>query len=289
VNKDWASPAQFNHMILAVAISDATKSPTAITTAVGRLLLFDPTDYLTPLGDLPFHEQGSYALICAGSKGDIAQMPVISADANLITDTVHATLSAAGKLTAALAIKSQGQAARSERSKYDVQPDQYKVEMERYLNYFAKGATITKIEAHDAFEQNSFSSNLDFESLGYGQVMQGRMLVFNPSIVEPSARHFPVEKDRHEPIVLNSRLYRKQVTIDLPEGFKVDEAPSPFEAQTPFAKFALIYRQAPGQLVMEEELRTEAVTLPATDYPQVKKFFDSVLGADNQSAVLVKD
>ena len=40
---------------------------------------------------------------------------------------------------------------------------------------------------------------------------------------------------------------------------------------------------------MDEELRTEAVTLPASDYSKVKKFFDNVYGASNQNAVLVKN
>ena len=84
VKKDWASPWQFNHMILAIQVSDAVKAAPIIQTASGRLLIFDPTDYLTPVGDLPFYEQGSYALICAGAKGDIAQMPVIEPDTNSI-------------------------------------------------------------------------------------------------------------------------------------------------------------------------------------------------------------
>ena len=82
--------------------------PTAIATPVGRLLIFDPTDYLTPMGDLPSYEQGSYALLCAGAKGDLLQMPVISPEANLMTETVHASLDEAGKLTASVALLSQG-------------------------------------------------------------------------------------------------------------------------------------------------------------------------------------
>jgi hypothetical protein len=289
VKKDWASPSQFNHMILAVQISDSTKAPTAISTLVGRLLIFDPTDDLTPMGDLPFHEQGSYALLCAGPKGDLIQMPVIAPEANLLTQTVEASLDPAGKLTASLSLQSQGQAARNERMKHDVSPEKYKSEMERYLTYYARSAAIGKIEAHDDFDQDKFSTSLDFESTGYAQVMQNRLLVFNPSITQPAARHFPAEKERNLPIVLNGRLYRKRVSIKLPDGFTVDELPASFHAEEPFAKFSVAFRQESGQLIVDEELRTEAVTLPATDYPTVKKFFDNVYGANNQNAVLVKN
>ena len=289
VKKEWASPWQFNHMILAIQISDATKASTVISTSAGRLLLFDPTDDLTPVGDLPFHEQGSYALICAGDKGDLVQMPVIAPEANVMSQTVQATLDPTGKLTASVVFQSDGQTARNERLKHDASPEHYKAEMERYLNFYAKGAAISRIEAHDTFEENKFSSSLDFESASYGQIMQNRLLVFNPSVIVPPARHFPVERERNEPIVLNGRLYQKHVSLKLPDGFTVDEMPTPFKAESPFAKFSIAYRQEAGQLIVEEELRTESVTLPASEYVKVKKFFDNVYGANNQSAVLVKN
>ncbi len=289
VKKEWASPWQFNHMILAIQVSDAVKAPTVISTPVGRLLLFDPTDYLTPVGDLPYYEQGSYALICAGDKGDLAQMPVIAPEQNVFSQTVQATLEPSGKLTASVEFQSSGQAARNERLKHNVPPETYKAEMERYLNVYAKAAAIQKIEAEDVFEQNKFISKLEFESPAYAQMMQNRLLVFNPTVIEPSVRHFPAEKERHESIVLNGRVYRKQVIVKLPDGFAVDEMPSPFKAEAPFAKFTISYRNEAGHILVDEELRTQAVTLPAGDYPQVKKFFDNVLGANNQKAVLVKN
>jgi hypothetical protein len=289
VKKDWASPSQFNHMILAIQVSDAVNAPTVISSPVGRLLIFDPTDDKTPMGDLPFYEQGSYALICAGAKGELMPMPVISPDLNVESETIQASLDPTGKLTASLALESTGQAARNERQRHDVSPDKYKAEMERYLNYYAKAAMISKLEAHDAFDQNTFSASIDFESADYAQLMQGRLLVFDPSVIPPSARHFPAEESRDQPIVLNGRVYRKKVNIKVPDGFTVDEMPSPLHAEAPFAKFNIAYRQEAGRIVVDEELRTEAVTLPAADYAKVKKFFDNVYGANNQQAVLVKN
>jgi len=40
---------------------------------------------------------------------------------------------------------------------------------------------------------------------------------------------------------------------------------------------------------MEEELKTEGMTLPAERYGDVKKFFDEFNGADQQQAVLIKN
>jgi hypothetical protein len=206
-----------------------------------------------------------------------------------MSQTIEASLDANGTLTASLVMQSQGQSARRERMQHDVPADQYKAAMERYLAFYAHSATVNKVEALDAFDQDSFMSRVEFQSHNYGQLMQGRLLVFNPSVTEPSASHFTVAKDRQLPVVLNARVYRKQVTVTLPDGFTVDEMPSPYQAETPFAKFKIEFRQEPGKLTVVEELRTEAVTLPASEYGKVKQFFDNVYGANNQSAVLVKN
>jgi hypothetical protein len=66
----------------------------------------------------------------------------------------------------------------------------------------------------------------------------------------------------------------------MPQSLKREEA---------FAKFSVNYRQENGSLVMDEELRTESVTLPPEEYSHVKKFFDTVFGADAQNAVLVRN
>lgn len=290
VKKEWASPSQFNHMVIAVQVSEATKAPTVIDSPVGRVLLFDPTDEKTPLGDLPVYEQGSYALLCAGPKGDLVRMPVIASEANVLSQTLNVALASDGGITASLAVEATGQAARRERGLYESgSPDEYKSSLERYLSTSVKGASVVKVTARDAYDQNKFSAELNFASEHYGQLMQNRLLVFNPAVTEPAASRFPVAKERLQPILLNGKTYRKHVAIKLPAGFTVDEMPAPFSDKTSFAQFSVSYRQESGELIMDEELRVDTATLPAAEYARVKKFFDNLFGADAQNVVLVKN
>src|SRR5215813_5146020 len=99
VRQEWPSPQQFNHCIIAVKVSDETQAPTIVKhPSLGRLLIFDPTDDDTPVGDLPDHEQGSYALIVAGDAGELLKMPVTPPEANRLERAVEAELSADGAL-----------------------------------------------------------------------------------------------------------------------------------------------------------------------------------------------
>src|SRR5262249_36391272 len=112
VREEWPSPHQFNHCIIAIKVKDETESATVIKhPALGRLLIFDPTDPDTPVGDLPDHEQGSYALIVARDAGSLIRMPVTPPEANRLRREVEAALAPDGGLTVSLKQRADGQAA----------------------------------------------------------------------------------------------------------------------------------------------------------------------------------
>src|SRR5262249_9201745 len=83
VHEEWASPQQFNHCIIAIKVTSDTQSTVVLAhPTLGRLLIFDPTDENTPVGDLPEHEQGSLALIVAADGGTLVRTPSTSPETN---------------------------------------------------------------------------------------------------------------------------------------------------------------------------------------------------------------
>jgi hypothetical protein len=142
-------------MILATKVSDSVTAPTVISSPLGRLLIFDPTDDKTPVGDLPFYEQGSYALLLAGDRGDLLRMPVTKPEANLIDVSVDAALDADGRLAVSFLNSKTGQPASIERRFESSEgPDKYKATYQRNLNDRAKGAVISSLAPEDHFDQN---------------------------------------------------------------------------------------------------------------------------------------
>ena len=92
-----ASPQQFNHCIIAVKVSDETQAGTIIKhPTLGRLLIFDPTDEQTPLGDLAYDLQGSLALIDSKNETDLVRMPVTPPEMNQLERTATLELRADG-------------------------------------------------------------------------------------------------------------------------------------------------------------------------------------------------
>jgi hypothetical protein len=291
VREEWPSPSQFNHMIIAVRVSGETRGRTVVEAPpLGRVLLFDPTSETTPMGDLPWREQGSFALVVAGGQGNILKMPSTDSEANSVDVTVSAELAGGGGLTAACALVLRGQAADDARArKFYQDAEAYQRDVIGFFSGRASGLTLSKLDSTDRFSENDFRMNLAAESPAYGQLMQGRLLVFNPSILQPDRQTFPVNETRAEPIVLRAETYRKHIRIKLPDGFTVDDLPQAVKERVEWGEFSLRFEQQARELVIEESLTTQGVTLPPDRYQDVKRFFDRFSGADQQQAVLVKN
>jgi Domain of Unknown Function with PDB structure (DUF3857)/Transglutaminase-like superfamily len=289
VREEWPSPRQFNHMILAIRVSEGTSAPAIISSPAGPLLPFDATSEVTPLGDLPWIEQGSFALLCASGEGTLIKMPVLKPEANLLDLTVEGSLTASGELTASVSTVRSGQSADMERYRHVYNtPDEFRRGVESTLTRTIKSPVISNLDVQDAFDENTFRLKLNVDSQLYGQLMQGRLLLFGASVLEPPGPNFSHSLNRTEPILLRAAVYRKHVRIKLPAGFSIDEMPDSLNMDSDFARFSLKFQHEGDTLIVEEELAIQPVNLPAADYQRVKKFFDNFDGADQQRAVLVK-
>ena len=290
VRPEWPSPQQFNHAIIAVKVGDETQASTIVKhPSLGRLLIFDPTDDDTPVGDLPDHEQGSFALIVAGDAGELMKMPVTPPEANRLERTVEAELDADGALTAKVSERSFGQAAVEERRvfKRAARP-QYVKYIERWVTQTAPSANVLKSEPNDDSHGAKFALDVEFKSPNYAQLMRGRLMVFKPAIVSRRSSVFLTEAKRKHPVVLGSEAYDETVRIKLPEGFDVDEMPDAVEVNQPFGNYAAKCEVKDGRLIFRRSLALRAGTIPVEQYASVRSFFERIRAVEQTPVVLVK-
>jgi len=290
VEPEWPSPHHFNHCIIAVKVSDETQASTIVKhPSLGRLLIFDPTDDDTPIGDLPDHEQGSYALIVAGDAGELMKMPVTPPETNRLERAVEAELSADGTLTAKVSEHSFGQAAVEERRLFKHAPrPQYVKYIERWVTQTAPSANVLKSEPNDDAREGKFALDVEFKSPNYAQLMRGRLMVFKPAVVSRRSSVFLTEAKRKYPVVLGSEAYGETVSIKLPEGFDVDEMPDPVEVNQPFGNYAAKCEAKDGRLIFRRSLTLKAGTIPVDQYSSVRGFFERIRAVEQTPVVLVK-
>jgi hypothetical protein len=290
VEPEWPSPQQFNHCIIAVKVSDETQASTIVKhPSLGRLLIFDPTDDDTPVGDLPDHEQGSYALIVAGAAGELMKMPVTPPEANRMERAVEADLSADGTLTAKVSERSFGQAAVEERRRFKraARPE-YVKHIEHWVTQTAPSANVLKSEPSDNAREGKFALDVEFKSPNYAQLMRGRLMVFKPAIVSRRSSVFLAEAKRKHPVVLGSEAYNETVRIKLPEGFDVDEMPDAVELNQPFGNYAAKCEAQDGHLIFRRSMALKAGIIPVEQYASVRGFFERIRAVEQTPVVLVK-
>jgi len=290
VQASWPSPQQFNHCIIAVKVSDQTQGSTIIKhPTLGRLLIFDPTDQETPIGDLPFYLQGSLALLDSKSETELVRMPVTPPEMNQLERVATLQLTPDGGISGQIKELSNGQTAASLRSEFRglSKPD-YTVKIEAWLTQGITSARLSKIEPTDNTSDGGFSLNLEFTANTYGQLMQNRLLVFKPVVVARREALSLTAPTRKHPVVLHANAYSETVRVQLPAGFVVDELPDAVKLQTPFGSYATSYEVKNNELVFKRQLSQQATTIAAADYESVRKFFESIRAAENAPVVLAR-
>src|SRR4029077_4208329 len=92
----------FNHAILAIHIPDSVTDASLVATIqhskLGRLLFFDPTDEVTPFGQLHGPLQANYALLVTPDGGELTCLPQLLTAANVTSRTRTFTLTSHGLL-----------------------------------------------------------------------------------------------------------------------------------------------------------------------------------------------
>ncbi|MDH3493668.1 MAG: DUF3857 and transglutaminase domain-containing protein [Acidobacteriota bacterium] len=291
VRKEWPSPRQFNHCIIAVSVGPETKGVTVIEhETLGRMLIFDATDDMTPVGDLPEYLQGSFGLVMAGDKGELVKMPMTAPLENAMVRTVEVKLDGEGSIEGAINEVTKGQSSRYERSLYrSLSATDYEKSIERWLSSGATAAKLVEFKPSDNHDEASFDLDVTFTAPSYGQLMRNTLLIFKPTIVSRSRSIYLTDKERKNPVTLGSLSFKESATFELPEGFSVDEMPKPVSLKTDFGKYQTSYEVAGGKLYFTRELITERSTIPVEGYDDVREFFTTILNAENSPVVLVRN
>ena len=291
VRDEWPSPQQFNHCILAARLKD----PPAVSALVkdselGEILLFDPTDEHTAPGDLPRDEENSLALVVSPRTTSLLKVPVSEPEQNRIEREVEASLQPNGGVRATVREHGLGHAAVDlRRQKRQSSESEYRRRLERWVSGSMPGAVISKANTEEQPVGAKFELDMELSAERYAQSMQGRLLIFRPSILDRRDQVFLTEANRKNPVVLEAESFRETAHITLPQGFEIDEIGAGFELETPFATYRGKCEPKEGALDCVREMKIQSMTVKPDQYKAVRDFFSRVAGYEQSPVVLARD
>jgi len=288
VRPEFPSPLQFNHAVIAVELKSGTpeapKPPRP-----GDLLFFDPTDAVTPLGDLPFYLQGSYGLVVNGGQGELVRLPNFSEEKNRSLRELNVQLQASGEVQAIVKEVFTGQLASALRRQVAASSAEgFERELGTRVARDIPGAILSDLKVNrDADTCEPLILQYTVKANNYANRM-GKLLVLRPILLWVQNHSVFTDKQRQYPILFDIPSIREDITrITLPDGFKLDEVPANTNLKTDFGAFDLKYKVDGRQAVIERRLTITNQILPASEYAAIKKFFDLVQSTSQSSMVLV--
>jgi uncharacterized protein DUF3857/transglutaminase superfamily protein len=284
----------FDHVILAIrlpdGVSDAGLAATMEHPKLGRLLIFDPTDELTPFGSLRGPLQGSYALLVTQDGGELTQMPQLAPVSSGTRRSAKLSLDAQGVLTGDVHDERVGDAASWQRSELrNLEKDADKIKpIERLMSPSIGSFVITKAAIIN-LKEATLPLGLDwaFVARDYAKTA-GNLLLVRPRVLgvktnalletkEP--RKYPVEFEgpRHD---------TDSFEIQLPAGYEVDDLPPPVDVDYSFGSYHSKTEAKGNVLRYTRTMEIKELSVPVDKAEDLKRFYRIIATDERGTAVL---
>ena len=290
------SPAHngFNHLITAIklpkGVGDGPSFATIEHAKLGRLLFFDPTDEMTPFGEIRGELQANYALLVTHEGGELVELPQQPSAMNSIRRTGHLTLDASGKLSGAVNEVRVGDRAWSQRwALRAVTKDEDRVKpIEAILagslsNYRIMHASVVNLQKTN----QPFGFNYSFEAQNYAK-NAGGLLLLRPRVVGSKAMGFLETKEPRQFAVEFDGPVRDTDTFEIaiPAGYVVDDLPPAVDADYSFASYLSKTEVKDNVIGYSRTFEVKELSVPVEKVEELRKFYRIVTGDERNTAVL---
>jgi Domain of Unknown Function with PDB structure (DUF3857)/Transglutaminase-like superfamily len=285
---EW--PAQvFNHMVVGIAADEKVPSrwPTIEAGALGRLVVFDPTNSGTPLGVLPLSDQGVLGLVVAEGHQLLVKLPAEDPAATGFTRHVTGEVTAAGDVSASVEDLIVGtRAANVHAERFQLGDTAYRQRLEERLH-----GTLPLLSELNWKEEWTPVESRSQLTVRFVAPRAMRSLGSNTLLVVPRlvGGDYPYRswKTDWDGVVWESALgIAEEVRLLLPEGFSVESMPADVHQDLLFVSAVLSYRVEGRTLVYSRRYARQSCLLKKADYDTLFLFHQKLDEAERRPAII---
>ena len=287
----------FNHAIIAMKLPAGLSDPSLVATVqhprLGTLLYFDPTNELTPFGEIGGYLQENYGLLVTSEGGELVELPKQAPAMNSIVRTATLTLDPSGTLKGDVSETRMGDRAWVERERLrTVTKDTDRVKpiedlLAGSLSLFRiTKASITNLNKTD----QPFGFNYTFEAQGYAKNAGGLILVRPRVLGVKTSGVLETKEPRRFPIEFEGPS-RDTDTFDItiPAGLVVDDVPPPLDADYGFASYHSKTEVKGNVIHYSRTFEVKELSVPVAKADELKKFYRQIGGDERNTVVLKAD
>jgi uncharacterized protein DUF3857/transglutaminase superfamily protein len=294
VTADTPAHNGFDHAIIAIKLPDGVNDPSLVATLqhpkLGKLLFFDPTNELTPFGEIGGYLQANYGLLVTPDGGELLELPEQPSSMNGIQRKAKLTLDPTGKLEGTVEEVRVGDRAWTEREalrRVTNNADRIKP-IESLLAGSLSNFRITKASVINLTHSDQpFGFNYSFEADNYAK-NAGDLLLLRPRVFGSKARAILETKDpRRFPIEFDGPIEdTDNFEIVLPTGYTVDELPPPVDADFSFASYHSKTEVKGNVIGYTRTFEVKELSVPVSKAEELRKFYRIIAGDERSTAVL---
>jgi hypothetical protein len=288
-----ANAYTFDHVVLAIKLPagvQETFSASVQHPKLGTLLYFDPTDELTPLGQISGSLQANYGLLVTPDGGELVELPRQPSSMNSVQRTGKLALDPAGTLTGEVTEMRLGDRAWAERWRIrNVTKDSDRIKpVEDVLAGSLSLFQITKASMLN-FNQTDkpFGFQYAFEAPNYAKDAGGLLLVrprvlgvkASPIMETKEPRKFPVE---FEGPSRDTDVF----DITIPAGYMVDDVPPPVDADYDFASYHAKTEVQGNVIHYTRTFEVKELSVPVVRTGDLKTFYRIIAGDERNTVIL---
>lgn len=294
VQVDTPPSLQFDHVILAIKLPRDMRDASLLATVGhddGELLFFDPTDELTPLGRIRGELQDSVGLLVLAEESRLVTLPRASPDRTGIHRTARFVLDEQGTLAGSVVETITGQEAMAHRGALRAAPNQREGNRLVELRLAQSLAAFNLLSASSR-NQDDIDLPLQWEYQIAAPAFArqaGDLLIIRPRVLGVEAVNLPGEdsKREHDLVLVEPRLARDEIVIEIPAGFAVDSMPDPVEIDAGFAAYRSHTRVDGRTITYSRSHEIRDLTVPAARIEEFRSLHREI-ARDERAVVVLK-
>lgn len=253
-----------------------------------RTLFLDPATLHCPFGLLPWEETDTEGVRLDRVSLDLIKIPRPSSDEAMIERTASFKLDKDGNLEGKLEISFLGQEALLRRiDEHNKDEAARKQDLEDGVRaLLPKDATVKLISSSGWIGSDGpLRASFVVQSPGFA-VPAGRRLLMPIVVLQQRSGNMFQTSTRENPVYLKfGHQESDEMTVDVPQGYKVESLPLPKSVKTSFASYSRSAEQSGSQLKLKRSFAMDVYGYTREQYPALRQFYNFVRTNDEEQAV----
>ncbi|HEY2460291.1 MAG TPA: DUF3857 and transglutaminase domain-containing protein [Candidatus Acidoferrum sp.] len=284
----------FNHEILAIQLPADLQDPSLVALVqdqnLGRILIFDPTDDLTPFGTLRGDLQANFGLLVTPSGGELIELPKLPAGSSGVHRSAKLTLKEDGTLSGDVTEVRLGDRANSQR--YALKSAVKSADQIKPIETMLAGslstfrltkASVTNLNETDRPVQFDYSLIVE----KYAKSAGGLLLVRPRVLGQKGSDLLETKEARQFPVVFQGPSQDIDTfEITMPAGYEIDDLPPAVNADYGFASYHSKAEVNGNVLKYTRTFEVKEPAVPLEKVGDLKKLYRIIANDERNTAVL---